>query len=85
MFHGGDGAEAGANNCKPLKQNLRLNQRVLAVLLLVCCSSGADGAMSAAKLQQHCSHAQEDGLAHPVVQRLVDVGTAQNAHNGLMR
>ena len=40
MFHGGDGPEAGANNCKPLTQNLRPNQHVFAVLLLVCCSSG---------------------------------------------
>ena len=38
--------------------------------------------MSAAKLQQHCSHAQEDGLTHPVVQRLAGVGTIQNAHSG---
>ena len=37
MFHGGDGAEASANNCKPLEQNLRPNQHVLAVLLLACC------------------------------------------------
>ena len=44
----------------------------------------ADGSMSAARLQQHCSHAQEDGLTHPTVQRLASVGTAQNAHNGLM-
>ena len=43
-----------------------------------------DGSMSAARLQQHCSHAQEDGLTHPMVQRLAGVGTAQNAHNGLM-
>ena len=40
--------------------------------------------MSAAKLQQHCSHAQEDGLTHLMVQRLAGVGTAQKAHNGLM-
>ena len=40
--------------------------------------------MSVARLQQHCSHAQEDGLTHPMVQRLAGVGTAQNAHNGLM-
>ena len=44
----------------------------------------ADGSMSAARLQQHCSHAQEDGLTHPMVQRLAGVGNAQNAHNGLM-
>ena len=40
--------------------------------------------MSAAGLQQHCFHAQEDGLTHPTVQRFAGVGTARNAHNGLM-
>ena len=83
MFRFGDGAQAGANNCKPSKQNLRLNQQVLAVLLLVCFSSG-QGSMSTARLQQHFSHAQQDGLTHLTVPRLAGVGTAQNARNGLM-
>ena len=55
------------------EQNLRPNEHVSAVF----------GSMSAARLQQHCCHAQ-DCLTHPVVQRLAGVGTAQNAHNGLM-
>ena len=40
--------------------------------------------MSAARLQQHCSHTLENGLTHPMVQRLAGVGTAQSAHDGLM-
>ena len=40
----------------------------------------ADGSMSAARLQQHCSHAQEDGLTHPLVQRLAGVGTQPLIH-----
>ena len=83
MFHGGDGAEAGANNCKPLKQILRQSQHVLARLASGLLLEWADGSTSA-RLQQHCSHAQEDALTHPTVQRLAGVGTAQNAHYGLM-
>ena len=45
----------------------------------------ADGGLSASRLQQHCSNAREDGLGHPMVQRLANMGTNQNAHNGLMR
>ena len=84
MFHGGDGAEAGANNCKPFERIILAESPRVSRLASGLLLEWSDGSMSAAGLQRHCSHAQEDGLTYLTVQRLAGVGTAQNAHNGLM-
>ena len=44
----------------------------------------ADGELSAARLQQTMQDAIDDGLAHPMVLRMSQVGQAQHAHHGFM-
>ena len=44
-----------------------------------------DGESSAAKLQQHMADAVADGLNHPMVARLSNVGSGQNAHSGILQ
>ena len=46
--------------------------------------SWGEGVLSASELQVHMANAVADGLEHPMVQRLADVGTGQHAHEGLM-
>ena len=43
-----------------------------------------EGALSASELQVHLAIVVADGLVHPMVQRLADVGQWQHAHAGLL-
>ena len=80
MFHGGDGAGGWRQQLQAIEQELaaesaRVVRRASGLLL-----EWADGSMSAARLQQHCSHAQ-----HILWYNVWGcVGTAHNAHNGLV-
>ena len=46
--------------------------------------SWGEGVLSASELQVHMANAVADGLEHPMVQRLADVGDGRHAHEGLI-
>ena len=45
----------------------------------------ADGGVSSQRLQEHMANAVADGLAHPMVSRLANVGAGQHAATGLLQ